>query len=183
MASSGSSSWHGGPIFNGKVATQALYDGAAVHVGVGRLGIALAFGLVVTCMIYAVGRVSHGHINPAVTDRAHDLEALRLVGHDRVRGVEQPTDQGPQLCAIRGSLGWLLPRARRAGSVSWPVCDRWGRVPLGSRRPYGGRVGGTDLRDILAPASGRARRRFRHAARGARSRPLVRPVVGRPAHR
>jgi aquaporin Z len=57
----------GTAIFNGKVLSQSLTDSAAVQVGVGRLGIALAFGLVVACMIYAVGHVSGGHFNPAVT--------------------------------------------------------------------------------------------------------------------
>jgi aquaporin Z len=47
---------------------------AAVHLvddgtqlGIGFLGVALAFGLTVTTMAYAVGHVSGGHFNPAVT--------------------------------------------------------------------------------------------------------------------
>ncbi|MEP6851927.1 MAG: aquaporin Z [bacterium] len=36
-------------------------------VGVGLLGVALAFGLTVLTMAYAVGNVSGGHFNPAVT--------------------------------------------------------------------------------------------------------------------
>jgi aquaporin Z len=36
-------------------------------VGVGLLGVALAFGLTVLTMAYAVGHVSGGHFNPAVT--------------------------------------------------------------------------------------------------------------------
>ncbi len=35
--------------------------------GLGRVGIALAFGLVIMAMIYAVGHVSGAHLNPAVT--------------------------------------------------------------------------------------------------------------------
>ena len=38
-----------------------------ISTGVGFLGIALAFGLTVLTMVYAVGHVSGGHFNPAVT--------------------------------------------------------------------------------------------------------------------
>src|ERR1700727_2421187 len=36
-------------------------------VGIGLLGVALAFGLTVLTMAYAVGHISGGHFNPAVT--------------------------------------------------------------------------------------------------------------------
>jgi aquaporin Z len=36
-------------------------------VGIGFLGVALAFGLTVLTMVYAVGQISGGHFNPAVT--------------------------------------------------------------------------------------------------------------------
>jgi aquaporin Z len=38
-----------------------------VHLGIGFLGVAFAFGLAVMTMAYAVGHVSGGHFNPAVT--------------------------------------------------------------------------------------------------------------------
>ncbi|MGW9331315.1 aquaporin Z [Bosea sp. NPDC055594] len=37
------------------------------QVGIGLLGVALAFGLTVVTMAYAVGHISGGHFNPAVT--------------------------------------------------------------------------------------------------------------------
>lgn len=37
------------------------------EVGIGLLGVALAFGLTVVTMVYAVGHISGGHFNPAVT--------------------------------------------------------------------------------------------------------------------
>src|SRR5690242_13681926 len=37
------------------------------EVGIGFVGVALAFGLTVLTMAYAVGHVSGGHFNPAVT--------------------------------------------------------------------------------------------------------------------
>src|SRR4030095_8628671 len=37
------------------------------NTGIGFLGVALAFGLTVLTMAYAVGHISGGHFNPAVT--------------------------------------------------------------------------------------------------------------------
>lgn len=45
----------------------AVLAAAFPHVGIGLLGVALAFGLTVLTMAYAVGHVSGGHFNPAVS--------------------------------------------------------------------------------------------------------------------
>lgn len=47
-------------------AAQVLADGP-VNMGIGFLGVSLAFGLTVLTMAYAVGHISGGHFNPAVT--------------------------------------------------------------------------------------------------------------------
>src|SRR5688572_17473017 len=45
----------------------AVLAGKFSDVGIGLLGISLAFGLTVVTMAYAVGHISGGHFNPAVT--------------------------------------------------------------------------------------------------------------------
>ena len=45
----------------------AVLAAAFPQVGIGLLGVSLAFGLSVLTMAYAVGHVSGGHFNPAVT--------------------------------------------------------------------------------------------------------------------
>ena len=45
----------------------AVLSAAFPDVGIGLLGVSLAFGLTVLTMAYAVGHVSGGHFNPAVT--------------------------------------------------------------------------------------------------------------------
>src|ERR1700747_2848469 len=45
----------------------AVLAAAFPAVGIGFLGVALAFGLTVLTMAYAVGHISGGHFNPAVT--------------------------------------------------------------------------------------------------------------------
>lgn len=57
----------GAAIFNGTFVTQSLTSGGPVQMGIGHLGIALAFGLAYTTMAYAMGHVSGAHFNPAVT--------------------------------------------------------------------------------------------------------------------
>src|SRR5512145_1312590 len=45
----------------------AVLAAGVPDVGIGYLGVALAFGLAVLTMAYAVGHASGGHFNPAVT--------------------------------------------------------------------------------------------------------------------
>lgn len=45
----------------------AVFSAAVPELGIGLLGVALAFGLSVLTMVYAVGHISGGHFNPAVS--------------------------------------------------------------------------------------------------------------------
>lgn len=45
----------------------ALFAAGIENVGIGYLGVSLAFGLTVVTMAYAVGHISGGHFNPAVS--------------------------------------------------------------------------------------------------------------------
>jgi len=51
----------------GSAVFAAKFDSDGTALGIGFLGVALAFGLTVLTGVYAFGTVSGGHFNPAVT--------------------------------------------------------------------------------------------------------------------
>lgn len=57
----------GSAIFAATYLAGNVVAGQSFQLGIGFLGVALAFGLTVVTMAYAVGHVSGGHFNPAVT--------------------------------------------------------------------------------------------------------------------
>src|SRR5690606_27048482 len=58
----------GSAIFAAKYVANASEDNdTLIQLGIGLLGVALAFGLTVVTMAYALGHVSGAHFNPAIT--------------------------------------------------------------------------------------------------------------------
>lgn len=97
----------GTAIFAAKVIADAGagYRGS-IQMGVGFLGVALAFGLTVLTMVYAVGHISGGHFNPAVT--------LGAVVGGRLPAKELPGYWIAQVAGglIAGTALWLIARGK-----------------------------------------------------------------------
>lgn len=81
------------------VLAAGFLSSAGVHLGIGFLGVALAFGLSVMTMAYAVGHVSGGHFNPAVT--------LGLAAARRFPWRDVPAYVGTQVVAAIAGAGVL----------------------------------------------------------------------------
>ena len=86
------------------------YGDAANPFGIGHLGVALAFGLTVLTMAYAVGHVSGGHFNPAVT--------LGLAASGRFAWKDTPAYIVTQLVAGIAAAGLLFVIATGRGDFS-----------------------------------------------------------------
>ena len=74
-------------------------DGTPINLGIGLVGVALAFGLTVLTMAYAIGHISGCHLNPAVS--------LGLVVGGRMKAAELPGYVISQLIGAIAGAGAL----------------------------------------------------------------------------
>ncbi|KAA5976302.1 aquaporin Z [Pantoea sp. M_8] len=90
----------------------AVLSAAFPQLGIGFLGVALAFGLSVLVMAYAVGHISGGHFNPAVT--------LGLVAGGRFPAAQAIPYILAQLAGgiAAGAVLWLIASGRSEFSAA-----------------------------------------------------------------
>nr|WP_308423755.1 aquaporin Z [Terrabacter tumescens] len=130
----------GSAIFSAKFPVQGL-NGQVTQLGIGLLGVGLAFGLAVTTMAYAVGHVSGAHFNPAVT--------IGIAVAKRFEWREVPAYVGAQL------VGGLLAGGALAGllsSTGRPVTGNLAANGYGAHSPGGFGVGGVLIVEALVTA-------------------------------
>ncbi|MEZ5093775.1 aquaporin Z [Nocardioides sp.] len=103
--------------------------GAAVLAGgeIGYLGIALAFGLTVLAMAFAVGHISGGHFNPAVT--------LGLAAAKRFAWKDAPAYIATQVVAAIAAAAVLFVIA--SGKDGFSASDGFASNGYGDRSPDG----------------------------------------------
>lgn len=82
------------------VLAAGFVDDNDVHLGIGFLGVSFAFGLAVLTMAYAVGHLSGGHFNPAVT--------VGLAAGDRFDWRDVPAYVATQVVAAVAAAAVLL---------------------------------------------------------------------------
>lgn len=117
--------------------------GSAVIAGdrIGALGIALAFGLTVLTMVYAIGHISGAHLNPAVTT------GLTAAGRFPLRDL--PVYVIAQLLgAILGA--WVVLLIARAAPAGYdPATQHLAANGFGAHSPAGYSVAGALLVEVV----------------------------------
>jgi aquaporin Z len=114
-----------------------------VPVGIGYLGIALAFGLTVLTMAFAVGHVSGGHFNPAVT--------IGLAVAKRIEWKWVPTYVVTQLIAatVAGGVLWVIANGKPGFSS---VVSGFASNGYGDRSPGGYSLWSVAIAEIVLTA-------------------------------
>jgi aquaporin Z len=105
----------------------AVLAAAFPGVGIGLLGVSLAFGLTVLTMAYAVGGVSGGHFNPAVT--------VGLATAGRFKWNDVPGYVVAQV--VGGLLGALVLYIIATGKADFSVTGGFASNGYGERSPGG----------------------------------------------
>ncbi len=101
------------------------HSGANTGLGIGFVGVSLAFGLTVLTMAYAIGHISGCHLNPAVT--------LGLVAGGRFKAI----DAVPYIVAqvVGGLLGAGILYQIASGQTDFSPIDSFASNGYGSRSP------------------------------------------------
>lgn len=89
----------------------AIFAAAFPELGIGFLGVALAFGLTVVTMAYAVGHVSGAHFNPAVTLglwAGGRFDAAKVVPYIVAQVIGGILAAGALYCIASGKAGFEL---------------------------------------------------------------------------
>lgn len=119
-------------------------DGTGLSVGV--LGVALAFGLTVLCMAYAIGPISGCHINPAVT--------LGMVVAKKTKAAMIPIYWAAQIAG--GIIGALFIKIIASGAPGWKmpgnVAGGFATNGFGKLSPGGFSLGAVGFTELLLTA-------------------------------
>lgn len=102
----------GSAIFAALFIMPNVVAGQSILAGIGFLGVALAFGLTVVTMAYAVGHVSGAHFNPAVT--------IGVAVAKRFEWKDVPAYVGAQVAGglAAGTALWAIARDKPGFSVT-----------------------------------------------------------------
>lgn len=101
--------------------------GGSHHIGIGLVGVSLAFGLTVVTMAYAIGHISGCHLNPAVS--------VGLMVGGRFDSKELLPYIGAQIAG--GALGAGILYLIASGNADFNVKDGFATNGFGDRSPGG----------------------------------------------
>src|SRR5258707_686094 len=111
--------WGGAVVAGKPIPAAVLADAPA---GIGVLGIALAFGLAVVAMAYAIGPISGCHINPAVTIAmlvARKINAKDALGYIVAQFIGATIGAAMLYAFLKGSPGFTSIGEWGLGSNGW----------------------------------------------------------------
>jgi aquaporin Z len=117
----------------------AIFAAAFPEVGIGLLGVSLAFGLTVLTMAYTVGHISGGHFNPAVS--------LGLFMAGRFEGAKLLPYIGAQL--LGGVVAALVLYLILAGKADFTGVGGFAANGYGQLSPGGFGVGSAFIMEVV----------------------------------
>jgi aquaporin Z len=109
------------------------------EVGIGLVGVSLAFGLTVLTMAYAIGHISGCHLNPAVT--------LGLVAAGRFQAKEAPGYIVAQ--TLGACAGALILVAIASGKAGFDAATGFATNGYGTASPGGYNIGAALLTEVV----------------------------------